>query len=96
MEEVASPPPPTLAEPVGPPPAGVAPLDQFRAALLRLDETWGRPPSPYYLKHTNTKLLRYFRHEQADGAHEVRIRMMVDHGGWSEADDAVVKLGSPS
>ena len=33
----APPPPPTLAELVIPPPAGVAPLDQFRYVLLHTE-----------------------------------------------------------
>ena len=63
MEELCPPPPPTLTELVSPPPAGVAPLDQFREALLQLDDALGRPHEPRILSSTNAELLLAYRRE---------------------------------
>ena len=81
------------AELVDPPPAGVAPLDQFRAALLLTDEAEGEPPNPYTLTRTNAELLQFYRYENTGGACEKCIREMDDRGGWPEADAAVGELG---
>jgi hypothetical protein len=81
-----------LTELVGPPPAGVAPLDQFREALMLTNEANGRPPGLGFLQRTNAVLLQLYRHQAEGGYHERRIRAMVDRCGWAEADAAVVEL----
>ena len=83
----------TLAELVCQPPEGIAPLDQFREALLLCHEAEGNPPSPFHLERTNAELLLYYRHELAGGFYEQRIRDMVNRDGWVEADATVVQLG---
>ena len=82
----------TLTEFVGPPPAGVAPLDQIREAMLLSDEATERPPNAGALERTNNDLLRYYRHEADGGYREQNIRTMVDRGGWAEVDAVVVEL----
>lgn len=62
-----------LAELVGLPPAGVAPLDQFSAALLLCDEARGHPPDQQTLERSNAELLRYYWHGHGGGACEQAI-----------------------
>jgi hypothetical protein len=81
-----------LEERIGPPPADVAPLDQFREALLLTNEVDGLPPSAYTLQLTNAELLQLYRHEVNGGYHEQNICSMVDRGGWAKADAVLVRL----
>ena len=78
----------SLDDLVGPPPKGVAPLEQFREALLLDDEADGLPPDAGTLQRTNAKLLQLCRYN--DGGYHTRIiRRMVLHDGWAEADATV-------
>lgn len=83
----------TLEDFIGPPPAGVAPLDTFRDALLARGPAEGGDASREFdLSRTNAELLRYYRHEKGFGFHEARICEMV-RKGWEEDDAAVAVLG---
>ena len=88
--------PATLTELIGPPPEGVAPLDQFREALQLVNEADGRPPNEDILKHTSAEVvwdLWHIRYEAGKGRdHEKSIRRMV-RGGWVESDAVGVELG---
>ena len=58
-----------LADRIGPPPEGVAPLDHFREALLLTAEANGRPPNATTLQRTNAELLQLYQHEHDGGYH---------------------------
>jgi hypothetical protein len=82
-----------LADRIGPPPEGIAPLDQFREALLLTAEANGRPPNATTLQRSNAELLQLYQHEHGGGYHEQRIRAMVEFGGYAEAEAVAVQFG---
>lgn len=77
-----------LADYVGPPPDGVAPLDQFREILLLSEKVLGIPSRAGLNALTNDKLVRAYRH----GSLYNRILQMVERDRWGELDAAVVLL----
>ena len=56
-----------MTEHIGPPPDGVAPLDQFRAGLLLTDEALGLTHDMRTLSYTKDQLLQVFRSGDSDG-----------------------------
>ena len=89
---IAPPPhPPTLAELVGPPLEGVSPLDQFREALLLMEDMDGKPHAQHTLSCTSAELLRAYR-GAVGGGYEQKIRAIVDRAGLAKKRE--VKPGS--